>query len=119
MVKFLHIFIKPKAEVTEDSVRDQMNLAVDWYKYAENCWIVKTTSEIDTWQIRLKPLVESTGVLLILTLDPTKRQGWIAKGFWEWLQKSIAIPGRVSQLKAAASPVAPAGKTLPKPPVSR
>lgn len=89
MATFLHIFLKPKPGITDEAIKAKMNLAVDWYKYADNCWVVKTTSDVAKWQTRLKPLVEPSGTLLILTVDPEKRQGWLAKGFWEWLKKSI------------------------------
>ena len=82
-----HIFLRPKAGVTEEQVKVQMNLAVDWYKYSDYCWMVKTTSDAAKWQTRLRPLVEPDGTLLIMKIDPTQRQGWIAKGFWEWLKK--------------------------------
>lgn len=89
MATFLHIFIRPKAGITEEAVKAKMNLSIDWYKYSDYCWVVKTTSDVVKWQTRLKPLVEPDGTLLILTIDPKKRQGWIAKGFWTWLKKSI------------------------------
>ena len=89
MASFLHIFIKPKAGISEEQVKGQLNLAVDWYKYADFCWVVKTTSDVSKWQTRLKPLVEPGGTLLILTVDPSRRQGWIAKGFWAWLKKAM------------------------------
>ncbi len=89
MATFLHIFIKPKAGVSEEDVKKKMNLSIDWYKYSEFCWVVKTTSDVGKWQTRLKPLVAPGGNLLILTIDPSKRQGWIAKGFWEWLKKNV------------------------------
>lgn len=85
MATFLHIFLKPMAGVTEEQVKQKMNLSVDWYKYSDYCWVVKTTSDVAKWQTRLKPLVEPDGTLLILTVDPIKRHGWIAKGFWKWL----------------------------------
>jgi len=88
MTSFVHIFIKPKSGVTEEMVKKKMDLSIDWYKYSEYCWIVKTTSTVEKWQTRLKPLVEPDGTLLIMTVDPSKRQGWIAKGFWEWLKKN-------------------------------
>lgn len=86
MADLYHIFIRPKTGVTEEEVKKKMNLAVDWYKYSEYCWVVKTTSNATKWQTRLKPLVEPKGTLLILKIDPSERQGWIAKGFWEWLK---------------------------------
>lgn len=89
MSSYLHVFLKPHSGVTEEMVKEKMNLAIDWYKYADYCWVLKTTSEVTKWQTRLKPLVDPGGSLLILTVDPTKRQGWMAKGFWEWLKKSM------------------------------
>lgn len=84
MAAFYHIFIKPKAGVSMDQVESKMNLALDWYKYAEHSWVVKSSSDAAKWQTRLKSLVEPDGTLLILKLDPSERQGWIAKGFWKW-----------------------------------
>lgn len=86
MAAYFHIFIKPKSGVTDEMVKRKMDLALDWYKYSDYCWVVKTTSDEAKWQTRLKPLVEPDGSLLILSVDPSKRQGWIAKSFWEWLK---------------------------------
>ena len=82
-----HIFIKPKFGVSEEMVKAQMNLAMDWYKYSDYCWVVKTTSDAAKWQTRLKPLVEPNGTLLIVKIDPSQYQGWTAKSFWDWLKK--------------------------------
>lgn len=89
---FYHVYLKPKPGITEEQVKEQMNLAVDWYKYADYCWVVKSTSEAGKWQTRLKPLVEPGGNLLILGMDPATRQGWMAKGFWEWLTNARKPP---------------------------
>lgn len=88
MAIFLHIFIRPKVGITEEAVKAKMNLSIDWYKYSDYCWVVKTTSDVAKWQTRLKPLVEPDGTLLIFEINPKKRQGWIAKGFWGWLKKA-------------------------------
>ena len=85
-VSFFHIFIKPRSAVTDEQVKKQMNLALDWYKYSDYCWVVKTTSDSTKWQTRLKPLVEPSGALLIFKLDLSERHGWMAKGFWSWLR---------------------------------
>jgi hypothetical protein len=86
MATYLHIFIKPKAGINAEKVKEMMDLAVDWYKYSDYCWVVKTTSDVNKWQTRLKPLVEPDGTLLILAIDPSNRQGWIAKAFWDWIK---------------------------------
>ncbi len=87
MASLYHVFLRPKPDVSKAQVEKVMNLAIDWYRYSEYCWVVKTTSDAAKWQTRLKPLVEPEGTLLILRLDSSQRQGWIAKGFWEWLQR--------------------------------
>lgn len=89
--QFLHIFLKPRQGVSEAQIQKKIDLSVDWYKYAEHCYVVKTTSDVAKWQARLKPLVEPSGTLLIMALDVTKRQGWIAQSFWEWLKQARGL----------------------------
>ncbi len=88
MSTLYHIYLKPKPEVAENDISKKLDLAIDWYKYGENCWIVKSTSEPDKWQTRLKPLVDPAGTLFICKLDATKRQGWMPKKFWDWLREN-------------------------------
>ena len=83
MASFYHIFIQPRAGVTDDSVKEIMNLAIDWYQYSEYCWVVKTTSNAKKWQSRLKPFVDPEGNLLIIKIDPSDRQGWTIKKLLE------------------------------------
>lgn len=88
MTSFYHIYLRPKHGVTDEQVDEKINLSIDWYKYSPSCWLVKSTSDVAKWQTRLKPLVEPDGELVILKVDPTERQGWIAKGFWDWYKKA-------------------------------
>ena len=87
MASLYHIYLVPRAGVTLDQIKEKLNLALDWYKYAENCWVVETTSDAGKWQARLKPLVEPSGSLLILKIDSTERQGWMTKKFWDWIKQ--------------------------------
>lgn len=88
MTSFYHIYLQPKKGVTEEQIEEKIDLSLDWYKYAAKCWIVKSSSDVAKWQTRLKPLVEPDGSLLILKIDPYARQGWLAKGFWDWYEKA-------------------------------
>jgi len=90
MPSFLHIFLKPASNVTHDMIKEKMDLAISWYRYADYCWVIKTSSDVAKWQTRLLPLAKDDGTLLILTIDPKKRQGWVAKGFWDWLKSHSA-----------------------------
>jgi hypothetical protein len=86
MAELYHIYLDPKEGVTSEQIKKKLDLAVDWYKYAENCWIVETTSDASKWQLRLRPLAEPDGSLLIFKLDHTERQGWMTTKFWDWLK---------------------------------
>ena len=86
MVDLYHIYLRPKASINLDAVKEKMNLALDWYMYADHCWVVKTTSDSAKWQARLKSLVEPEGSLLIFKIEPLTRQGWMPKSFWDWLK---------------------------------
>lgn len=87
MSKFIHIYIKPKKGVLREAVEKKISLAVDWYRYDDNLYIVYTTSNISKWQERLLPLVKSDGRLFICELNITQRNGWFNKDFWAWIKK--------------------------------
>lgn len=88
MANLYHVYLAPRPGVTPEEVQTKFDLAITWYKYGTECWIIKTTSDAAKWQTRLKPLVDPGGSLLIFKLDPTDRQGWFAKSFWEWLKEN-------------------------------
>jgi len=81
-----NIYLKHKPSVTAEEIKKQMDLSLDWYKYADQCWIVETTSTPEKWLTRLKPLAEPGGFLFICKIDASVRQGWMATSFWEWLK---------------------------------
>ena len=91
MAEHLHVYISPAKGATRDDVEKKLNLAVDWYRYARGAYIIYTTSSPDKWKARLIDLVKPDGRLFICKLDVGKRQGWMNKGFWEWLKKRSAV----------------------------
>ena len=92
MSDLYHIYIKPKAGLTREKVEETLNLAVHWFRYRDQCYVVQTTSDEDKWQVRLLPLVEPDGALFICKLDPSHYNGVIRKDFWEWFQPRIKKP---------------------------
>lgn len=89
MADFYHIFIQPKKGVTTDEVEEKMNLAIDWFRFTRNVWIVYTTSDEDKWQRRLKPLVKPEGSLFICRLNISLRNGWMTRDFWDWIKTNV------------------------------
>lgn len=87
MSKFIHIYIKPKKGISRETVEEKISLAVDWYRYDDNLYIVYTTSLVSKWQERLLPLVQSDGRLFICELNISRRNGWFNKDLWAWIKK--------------------------------
>lgn len=85
--KFYMVYIDRKKNITFEDVEKKMNLANDWYRIKEDLWIVYSTSDPEKWYSRLSPLVKEGGNVFICRLDTSKRQGWMAKSFWEWLRR--------------------------------
>lgn len=89
MSDLYHIYITPKTGVTREQVEEKLNLAVDWFRYHDRCYVVQTTSDENKWQTRLLPLVEPGGSLFVCKLEPSHYHGFIRKDFWEWFQPKI------------------------------
>lgn len=86
--KFFHIYIIPATGVTHDQIQAKINLSNDWMKYDDRNWIVYSTNDISSWQIRLSDLVKPNGRLLILEMKPGMKQGWMLPQVWTWLNKN-------------------------------
>lgn len=87
MGKHLHIYIKPNAGTSIEKLEKKLSLAIDWYRYDNNIYIVYTTSTVDKWQERLLEFVNDGGKLFICELQVSNRNGWMIKEFWDWLKK--------------------------------
>ena len=87
MADFYVIFIETKKGTEAAEVRAKMDLALDWFRITPNLWIVHTSSDVDKWQIRLKPLVQPDGALFISRLNIEESNGWMIDDFWVWINK--------------------------------
>ena len=87
--QFYHImFEAPGMGPSDERLELQLNTALDWLRYAENCWIVYTTSDAKRWYERLGALAkDNKGHVFIAKFDIGDRQGWMPKSVWDWLKK--------------------------------
>ena len=86
MTSLLHIYISPHKNTTQEDVEKKLNLAIDWYRYAQGVYVVYTTSSSAAWQARLMDLVKPDGRMFICKLGALTRAGWMNRDFWEWLK---------------------------------
>jgi len=72
-------------------VQNALTNEIQWYRIANNVWVVHTVQP-STWLFaRLSSLANPSGTLLITVLDPRDRQGWMPKAFWDWLTQRMTF----------------------------
>ncbi len=90
MNKFLHIYIEAEKNISTDFIEKKMNLALDWYRYSENVYLVYTSNSSEKWKERLVNLVENGGRLFICELNIESRKGLMEKDFWKFIRDNSA-----------------------------
>lgn len=87
MAKFVHISFSFRGAPKIEELLPAFNQALDWVRYAPNCWIVWTTSSTEKWFARLKPHLTDDDHMLIATLDLQDYNGWLPQWVWDWITK--------------------------------
>lgn len=87
--RFLHVGINFGGVAKVDELIPAFDKALDWARYAPNCWIVWTTSSAEQWYTRLQPHLTENDQLLISALDLKQEYaGWLPQAIWDWLSKN-------------------------------
>ena len=87
MADLLHIYIKPNPTVTTAQVEEKLNLALDWFKYRDQGYLVYTSKPIVVWSYRFRDMVRPDGYILILPIDLYDYKGFMPKTIWPWLKE--------------------------------
>jgi hypothetical protein len=86
--KFLHIGINFKSgQFKTDELNVVFDNALDWLRYAPNCWIVWTNATPEVWFQRLKAALNDADTFFICEINMNVRNGWMPKQSWEWMAK--------------------------------
>jgi hypothetical protein len=96
--KFLHVSFNWGAFPKVEELEPVFALALDWVRYAPNCWIVWTTTDAEGWYNRLVRHITTDDRVFICELNMINKQGWMDKWIWEWMNKPktpfLHPPGR-------------------------
>jgi hypothetical protein len=90
MAEFLHIsfhFDKGGSKIEE--LKPEFNKALDWYRYAPNCWVVWTTTNAEGWYARLKPLLTDKDSMLVIPFEYGPISGVASRGLWDFFKKHL------------------------------
>jgi hypothetical protein len=87
--RFLHIGFYWSGPPKTSELEPIFDQATDWIRYAQNCWIIRTTTDPDTWLARLKPLMAEKDRVFICEMNTSSTNnysGWLDKWMWERIQ---------------------------------
>lgn len=84
---FLHIGFNWNETPKIKEIKPIFDKALDWVRYAPNCWLVWTSSTPQVWYERLMPYLGENDHVFICAVDISLRQGWLPKWIWEWIRK--------------------------------
>ncbi len=102
MHSFLHVAFNFQARATDASgMRTAFDQAVDWVRYAPNCWILKTTSDPDIWYARLKPLLREDDSVFICEVNLASRAGFLPNHVWDWIARNTGELERATESDGA------------------
>lgn len=87
---FFFLHFKSLNDNTLDKVEEKLNSAYDWYRINRGSYILYTSKNQYTWYHYLLNLVYEKDRLFISALDISNVQGWMPKGFWEWINEKIS-----------------------------
>jgi hypothetical protein len=85
MADLLHIYIKPNPGVTTAQIEQKLNLALDWFKYRDQGYLVYTSKSLIVWNNRFREIAQPDGYVLILPVDLYDYKGFMPKSIWPWL----------------------------------
>lgn len=105
MSQFYLVMANVNPGLTIADVQNVLQHHVYWYRATNNVWVVDTTHP-STWLFeRLSPLTNPSGLLFISRLDPTDRQGWMPKDFWDFIEGRLRDPTRRRSLNPLGGPL--------------
>ncbi len=87
--RFVHIGFGFTGEPPVAALEKLFSGAIDWMRYDQRCWILYTTTELDTWRDRIRntPGVLSSDSFFLCEFTPTSYSGYLYDWVWKWIKK--------------------------------
>lgn len=90
--RFVHIGIACTGRVPVDKLEDHFSKAISWIRYGANCWVICTTTDLETWRDRLLKISElRDGSFFLSEFQPVsgdQYSGWLPEELWKWFQQN-------------------------------
>lgn len=80
--------INPQQIYSPDELKAKLDIAVDWVKLMPNVFLVFSTSDLDKWYSRLKPVLGDNQFFMADTnIEYKKCTGWLYESTWDSVKK--------------------------------
>ncbi len=89
--RFVHVGIHCGGPVPVERLEKRFETAIDWVRYDPSCWILYTTTELNTWRERIKDIIGPGNYVFLCVFDATEAgetyAGFMKKSVWDWLSQ--------------------------------
>jgi hypothetical protein len=89
MAKFFHIsFNFEGRDPPSAAIQEILEKALDWVKYAPNCYLIYSLKDEDVWFRRLRKVLDEADSIFVVEVVIENRKGWLPRRVWNWINKS-------------------------------
>lgn len=90
-MNFYMVMVNVNPGLTIVDVQAALTNDIQWFRVANNVWIVHTYYDKDWLYSRLQPLANPSGTVFIVRFDLIDHQGWMNRDFIDWFNKRRAL----------------------------
>jgi hypothetical protein len=85
--RFVHVGFRFNGPEPIEQLEKTFGSALNWLRYDTHCWIIHTTTDLDTWRDRIR---NTPGVLeedMFFLAEFTAHSGYMDQTSWDWIKK--------------------------------
>jgi hypothetical protein len=86
--RFIHVGFHFNGDAPIEALKVTFNSAKDWARYDKSCWILYTSTGLETWRDRIRntPGVQPNDSFFLSEFE-ANYSGYMHDWVWEWLKK--------------------------------
>lgn len=72
-----------------DDLYEVLKSAPSWWHHLESTWVIYTNESIDSWQQKIKKVIDNNDYFIIIHIDDAEKNGWLPQKAWDWLNNNL------------------------------
>jgi hypothetical protein len=83
------LVISPEYAYNADKLVEKLNIAINWLQVVPNVYILKSSSDLNKWYLRLKSVLRDNMFYMVkINLSTEEYTGWLEQHKWDWIRKN-------------------------------